>query len=110
MSFAKQMLARDPTMLTEKDLQSLVLDVARIAGWRHYHTFNSKHSASGFPDLVFVGHGRIVFAELKSETGKLSDKQKLWIEDLLKNGAEVHVWRPRDWPSIVRTLTGREAA
>lgn len=108
-SYARKMLAGDPTALTEKDLQSLVLDVARVAGYRHYHTHDSRRSPHGFPDLVLVGRGRIMFVELKSEAGKLSDQQQRWIEDLQAAGAEVYVWRPRDWPTIVRTLTGKVA-
>lgn len=103
-----QLLASDPGLLTEKELQGLVLETARMLGWRHYHTFNSKRSASGFPDLVLVHEGkrRVVYAELKSESGKLSEAQHVWVCSLANAGAEVHVWRPSDWDVIVQVLRG----
>jgi hypothetical protein len=44
-----------------------------------YHTFDSQHSAAGFPDLVMARGRRLVAAELKTE-------------------------RPSDWPEIERVL------
>jgi hypothetical protein len=111
LTIVKTLLERDPRLLTERDLQSLVLDVARLAGWKHYHTHNSKHSPSGFPDLVLAHplHG-VIFVELKSEQGKVSEKQRSWLSTLSMAGATYYVWRPSDWNEIVRTLTGREVA
>ena len=100
-----------PDLLTEAQLSGLVVEIARLGGWKlRYHTFTSRRSAHGFPDWVFVhpARQRILFAELKSEKGKLTGEQQEWIAGLeLIPGVEVHVWRPSDWPSIVETLTGR---
>lgn len=106
-SVERQLLERDPLLLTEKDLQTLVIETARMFGWRHYHTFNSRRSSSGFPDLVLVHEKgrRIVFAELKSGVGKVSDSQREWLRLLAHAGADVHVWRPPDWDAIVQVLT-----
>ena len=80
--------------ITEKQFQSAVLKLARHTGWLCYHTFDSRRSQPGFPDLVMVRDGEIVFAELKSEKGKLTDAQRRWLTDLDMAGAETHVWRP----------------
>lgn len=99
---------------TEKDFMAVVTDYAKLRGWRVYHTFDSRHSAAGFPDLVLVRPPRLVFAELKSEGGKLTPEQKAWIEALKEIGAfdrltfrdipEVYVWWPRDHEQVIETL------
>ena len=53
---------------------------------------------AGFPDLVLVRKGRLLFVELKSEIGKVSPQQRKWLDDLDK-AAETYVWRPEDWTS-----------
>jgi hypothetical protein len=91
--------------VTERDLTGYVRDVARAFGWRRYHTWLSKHSPAGFPDEVLVRGPRLVFAELKSERGKLSDEQAAWLDALRAvPGVEVYVWRPADMEAIARVL------
>lgn len=51
----------------------------------------------GFPDLVIAGGGRLLFVELKSAKGRLSERQLIWLDRLRKAGAEVHVFRPAQW-------------
>lgn len=115
---AKRLLLQRPDLLRENEFSTLVRDVARLAGWRGYHTYDSRRSNHGFPDWVFVRNGRIVFAELKAENGRVSDAQREWLDELEKaegmtdphgyrGGVEVHLWRPSDWDAIVETLTGR---
>ena len=67
--------------MTEDQLQAAIIECARLFGWRHYHTFNSRRSVSGFPDLVLLKVPRIIFAELKTATGKLTDDQREWLSD-----------------------------
>lgn len=77
-----------------------------------YHTYSSRRSVPGFPDLVMLspGTGRCIVAELKTETGKLSVEQERWLEAFRKNpGIEVFVWRPSDWPEITRILGGKDS-
>jgi hypothetical protein len=74
-------------------------------GWRSYHTFGARRSAPGFPDLVLVKPPRVVVAELKRETGRLSSEQAEWIALLERcPGVECHVWRPGNLPWIEATL------
>jgi hypothetical protein len=61
--------------VTERDLAGYLRDVARAFGWRRYHTFLSKHSPAGFPDEVLVRPPRLIFAELKSDHGRLKPEQ-----------------------------------
>jgi hypothetical protein len=91
--------------VSERELTGYVRDVARAFGWRRYHTWLSKHSPAGFPDEVLVRSGRLIFAELKSERGKLSDEQAAWLEELRAvPGVDVYLWRPADMDAIATVL------
>ena len=94
--------------ILEKDWQRTVRDLAATLGYRRaYHTFDSRRSDTGFPDLVLVSpeRRRIVYLELKREKGKLSDPQAQWIRDLHRAGAEVYVARPRHLQSLATVLS-----
>ena len=58
----------------------------------------------GFPDYFAVRDGRIIIAEIKNESGRLSPFQRAWIADLERSFVEVYVWRPSDLPTIVELL------
>jgi len=90
-------VATDPSKSNETQLQNKILKLARMTGWLSYHTWDSRKSQPGFPDLVLVRRERLVFAELKSEKGKLTPAQVEWNEALKATAAEVYVWRPADW-------------
>ncbi len=112
---AKTLLAAHPSLLSEAQLSSLVVETARLGGWSlRYHTLRSKGSPSGFPDWVLLRPGRLLFVELKSESGKVRPEQQRWLDALEEFAygfcmhVEVHVWRPSDWSEIAETLTGRE--
>ena len=70
-----------------------------------YHTHNSKHSPSGFPDLVIAGRW-VMYRELKRQKENPTKAQREWIAALEAAGADVDVWRPADWysPRINREL------
>lgn len=88
----------DRLAIPERELQEAVLELAGARGWYRYHTYDSRRSSAGFPDLVLVRE-RIVFAELKSQKGVVRNEQTAWIERLRTAGAEVYLWRPSDWHS-----------
>lgn len=88
------------THMREEAFQNKVLALCRWLRLRTYHTYDSRRSDPGFPDLVIVGRGGVIFAELKSTRGKVSLHQQAWWEDLTKAGAEAYIWRPEDWEQI----------
>ena len=94
--------------MTEAELQETVREIAKTTGWLYYHTYRSKRSPAGFPDVVLVRPPRVIFAELKSDTGKLTKEQRTWIEALLFCG-EAYVWRPKDLELISAVLSTRYA-
>lgn len=79
--------------------------VVKDWGWLRYHTHRSDFSPAGFPDETLVRGERLVFAELKSAKGVVSDLQQLWLDALAAvPGVEVHVFRPADWERVVEIL------
>lgn len=90
--------------MAEKEFLAQAVQLARLCGWLCYHTLDSRGSAGGFPDLVLVKGRRVVWAELKSESGRLSPGQESWRDRLLAAGQEWYCWRPSDWPEIGRVL------
>lgn len=82
--------------ISEKAWQAMVLELAGYYRWGWYHTYDSRRSVSGWPDLVLVRPPEIVYVELKTNKGRLSAAQKDWLAVLEGCGQEVHVWRPRD--------------
>jgi hypothetical protein len=98
----------------EADLQAAVMDIARLFGWRSCH-FRPAQTAKGwrtpiegdkgFPDCVLARDDRLVFAELKSATGKLTPDQVEWIDRLAHvRSTEMYVFRPTDLDDIARVL------
>lgn len=93
--------------ILEAEWQRDVVQLARTLGWdRIYHTFNSRRSAHGFPDLVLL-RDRCVMLELKREKTKLTDEQAGWFSALIAAGVEAYVARPRDLEAIAAILAAR---
>ncbi len=100
-------------IISEKALQDSVIEAAHVYGYRvaHFRSVPVKRGTrvvwetpvqadgKGFPDLVLVGNGKLIWIELKAATGRLSEEQKQWQEALEASGQEVHVFRPEDWLS-----------
>jgi len=93
--------------LTEREFDQQITDLATTLGYMRYHTYRSKHSPAGFPDLVLVRE-RVIFAELKSEKGQPTSDQQHWLDKLKAAGAEVYLWRPSDLPGIMDILRRRQ--
>lgn len=102
--------------LSERQWQKVVLDMFKIYGWRTAHfdasvrvvgkerTFVGDVGSKGFPDIIACRPKRIIFAELKSEKGRLSEQQKEWLALLNISDAETYVWRPSDYNDIQEVL------
>ena len=94
--------APDPRLaMSERELQDAVNELAQYLGWRIHHASDSRRSHAGLPDLIAVHRvqGRVLFAELKTERGRLRTEQVAWLEDLKATPAECYLWRPGDWLS-----------
>lgn len=101
---------------TETQFQRTVMEYAQRRGWRVAHFRKAQNArggwrtpvagdGAGFPDLVLLRGERLVVAELKQEGKYPSKEQRAWLEAWRYiEGAEVHVWRPRDWDEIESLL------
>lgn len=97
----------DPRHMTERDLQYAVIGLAQTLKWKvaHFRPARTEQGwrtpvqadGKGFPDLVLAKPGRLIFAELKGDRGRLSAEQKAWINVLGATDAEVYVWTPDEW-------------
>jgi hypothetical protein len=94
--------------VAERDFMATVRDAATVTGWLVYHTYRSTRSPSGFPDLVLVRE-RVVFAELKAATTRVTRDQARWLDALDRAGSETYLWRPHDWEQIQRVLQAIES-
>lgn len=104
--------------ISEKAFQAQVVQLAKLNRWNVYHTFNSQRSEPGFPDLVLVRDGCLIFAELKRQHAKPSPAQRDWIQALslvagtvgasgVIGAVRVFLWMPSDWHTIERVLAGK---
>lgn len=127
--------------LSEHGWQAQVIALARLYGWLVYHAPDNRPAGRtgrpqrlaapegrGFPDLVLVRGPRLVFAELKTRTGRLGPGQREWLDALeavgtsvaaarhaleLVAGAEppvheasveAYLWRPADLEAVHEAL------
>ena len=94
-------------LLTERDFQRQVVELARLHGWRVYSIPDSRRSTEkGYPDLTLWHAKRkeVVFAELKTNKGKLRPEQVTVHAEMQSCGLTVYVWRPEGWDEIERVL------
>lgn len=100
---------------SERAFQARVIQLARLCGWRVYHSRPAQYRSgqwatplqgdAGLPDLILCKPPRLLFAELKREGGRVRPAQAEWIDALSRcNGVEVYLWKPSDWESIVKIL------
>ena len=116
--------------VSEVEFTTTVIEYARLSGWRVFHALPGRTAKGwrtptqgdvGFPDLAMVRgdmgsevhlEPRLIFAELKSDRGRLRPGQTQWLEALGWNGEggmpwlqwETYVWTPGDWPEIRQVL------
>lgn len=99
--------------MRQKPEDALLLDVIstcktfglRVAHFRPALTKSGRWitpvqgDGKGYPDLTIVGRGGVMWRELKSDDNSPTAEQRAWIADLRAAGANVGVWKPRDWRS-----------
>jgi hypothetical protein len=101
----------------ERDFLNWVTEVAKRTGWEVWHVpapmragrkgdWVPAREAAGLPDLIMIHEDppSLIFAELKGETGKLSDPQRHFLQ-MARSVSEyvaerphrrmnVYVWKP----------------
>lgn len=82
----------------------MLRELAEALGWLVHHETDSRRTSEGWPDLVLVRGAEIIIAELKSEKGKVTVAQGVWLDRLAICGIETHVWRPSQMEEIAERL------
>ena len=99
----------------EAELLAAIVSLASRHGWLCHHSRPARTAKGwrtpitgdpGLPDLILCGHGRLIIPELKGEKGRPTRSQRRWLAELAAAGADVRLWRPRDWGEIERLLRG----
>jgi hypothetical protein len=85
--------------MTENELKTLVVALARRNGWAIHHETQQKHPSAGdhgYPDLTLARDGEHLWLELKQEKGYPTEHQFNWAAAI---GRGWHLIRPSDWDS-----------
>ena len=109
--------------LKEGSFKDQVTELAEMTGWqwvawrplRTLHGWSTPYDGplgKGWPDLTIIRprDHRQVFAELKSDSGRVEREQWAMLQWLtaalvFEGGlVHVHLWRPTDWKDIVECL------
>ena len=102
--------------VTEAAWQAAIIELAQLFGW-HIAAFRPAQTnkgwrtpvaadGQGWPDLTLV-HPElgVIFAELKTDRGRLAPHQLEWRDRLTASGARWECWRPRDAPAVAAVLS-----
>lgn len=100
--------------ISEREFLAQVIELAHLFGYRVAHfrpAFTARGwrtpvqgDGAGFPDLLLVGRGRVVAAELKRQTGKASPDQLAWLAAFTDAGVASFLWTPSDFDAIAAEL------
>jgi hypothetical protein len=82
----------------EAELRNLICELAHRLGWEVFRlpanrTVRPVKDAVGYPDLTLARRQQVLFMELKTDKGVVSDDQWRWSIAL----PEWYVIRPADW-------------
>jgi Holliday junction resolvase len=73
-------------MLTEKQIENKIKRLLADRGAYYFKHFGCKFSKAGVPDLIACLGGRFVAIEVKREDGKLSELQKINLQQINNAG------------------------
>jgi Holliday junction resolvase-like predicted endonuclease len=76
--------------MTEQQIQSKIINQLEKENW--YVIKLIKTSKNGIMDLLCHRQGETMYVEVKRETGKLSELQKIRIKQLEEQGIMVKIW------------------
>jgi len=108
----------------EHQFEESIVQMAHLRGWliagfrparvtrKGRETWETpvKYDGKGFVDLVLVrpsytaAKGRILYIEMKSEKGQLSQGQEEWAKAIIDAGGEWYCWKPSKWQEVEATL------
>ena len=82
--------------MLEEELEEQVRACCAVFRVARHHTYDSRHSRSGWPDDILIGT-RILYRELKRVGRHPTPEQRTTLALLKNAGADVGVWTPVEW-------------
>ena len=76
--------------MLEKNVQTKIKKKLELEGWFVIKLITT--SCNGIPDLLCLRNGITMFVEVKRPNGKLSELQKVRIDQLKQKGFECKIW------------------
>jgi hypothetical protein len=95
------------SIMKEKEWMQEIIQIARWLNYLAYHTYDSRRSEFGYPDLTLCRlppRPRFVLIEAKTEKGRLTPSQKTWLEGAQAAGIEAYIFRPSDRDRLIEIL------
>ena len=106
--WAEEPQALFDSKMSEKAYQDQIVQLAKANNWLVYHTYDSRRSEPGFPDLIMVKGRRLIVIEVKQQDDKTPKDRMLrqldWIEALDGTTVTAFVARPSDWERVEKEL------
>ena len=85
-----------PNTRRESDIQRAIRDYLRLMGWFVWHNLQSLGSYRGLADLTAVKDGTVLFIEVKTSKGRLTQHQERFRDHLTQAGGHYVVARSID--------------
>ncbi|MFW6030974.1 MAG: hypothetical protein ACOC9T_00155 [Myxococcota bacterium] len=107
---------------SERQLQDALVEQLWVRGFLVHHCRPARTDQGwrtpiqgdvGFPDIMAVGRGLLLVLELKSERGRLTHAQEVWLHELewmLAGIAIVRVVRPSDYHELLDQIDAEMGA
>ena len=103
--------------MTEDDLVAGLLDALTVAGWQAWHVRRSDRAlwqgTPGWPDLTALpprGRGPLLVIEAKSDGGRVTEQQAVWLVRLHQAGCTAALIRPPDYERAVDLILAGDAS
>lgn len=74
--------------ITENDIKRQCKDYLSAKGYFHFHILQGMGSYKGIPDIIAIKDNRVLFLEIKRPTGKQSEYQKAFQQNIEDHGGE----------------------
>ena len=95
---------------TETDILRAIRTYLQLRGWFVIRHQAGLGSARGFPDLIAVKDGQVVFIEVKTPKGQLSSYQRAFWDELTAYGGSYVVLRSvKDAEELAQEFEGLAA-
>lgn len=91
--------------MTEAEMYETLRQAAALRKRLIYHSFDSRHSFAGFPDVVIANPPFVHFCELKTKRGTPSPAQEAWLNAFHGcDAVTAGVYRPDDLDALLELL------